>query len=86
MSTPGPASVIATATREAVQAGGTISDPIDRADAYEQALANTRGLTTELAAQRRAAIIEARSSRSVQAIADELGLTRARVYQIIDNA
>ena len=59
-------------------------DPIERAKWFEAALNDLQVMVGELAAARRAAVHEARQRMSAVAVAEALGVTRARVYQILD--
>jgi hypothetical protein len=79
----GPASVIVQAGHAAVREGNRISDPIERAAAFEDAIVNTRRLTAQLASARRDAIVDARRTWSAEDIAERLGVTQTRVYQIL---
>lgn len=79
----GPASVIVRAAVTAVRAGDEIADPIERAAAFEDAIASTRDLIAQLASARRDAIVDARRTQSADEIAQRLGVTQTRVYQIL---
>lgn len=60
-----------------------ISDPIERARAVSQALAEQQGMNTELLAIRRAAIAEARDSgMTLEQIGTRLGVSGGRVSQL----
>jgi hypothetical protein len=79
----GPASIVVQAGHAAVCAGNQISDPIERAAAFEDAIAYTRMLTAQLASARRDAIVDAHRTRSATDIAQRLRVTQTRVYQIL---
>lgn len=81
---PGPASIIADATHDAVEALSSISDPVQRASAAEDSIANAEGCIKRLAAERHRALIEAAKSKTVTEIADEIGVDASRVTQLMN--
>ena len=83
-SSPGPATVIADAGPDAVAAAGTITDPIARALALEDAAANIPALQATLRRARAAAIRAALETRTATALATELGISRSRLYKILE--
>lgn len=64
----------------------TTTDPISRAvaaaDRIEQVRIEQGRAIAAAAAERRAAVLEARETMSAQEVADALGISRARVYAI----
>lgn len=58
-------------------------DPIEKAKHAADQIEHARQTMTEARAERRAALKEARATMTVQAVADRLGVTRQRVYQIL---
>lgn len=65
-------------------APGDIDDPIDQVRAYEAALEAVKDLQSALAGSRARAVKEARQTRTIAVLATELGVTPARVYQIMN--
>lgn len=61
-----------------------ISDPVKRARALEQAGGNLRASQAVVAEARRAAVAEAKDASSAQSVAEEPGISRARIYAILD--
>jgi hypothetical protein len=61
-----------------------ITDPLRRAEACDLASVAAAQAQVELKAFRAAAFHEARQSISVEQIARACGITKARVYQILD--
>lgn len=58
-------------------------DTIDKAKHAANQIEVARKAMTEARAERRAAVQEARDTMTAQAVADQLGVTRQRVYQIL---
>lgn len=79
-----PSEQVDAATTAIVTAGRAILDPIERAFAYEHAIEKIRrDLTNAVAAARAEAVTEARQTRTIAQLAEQLGVTPARVYQIM---
>lgn len=57
-------------------------DPIEEARAAAERIETARDDMAAARAERRAAILRARETRSAQEVADALGISRARVYAI----
>lgn len=64
-------------------ASGTIEDPIARARALELAGNAIPELQARIRQLRANAIREAMETRTVTAVAEELGISRARLYQVL---
>lgn len=61
-----------------------ITDPLERAEACDLASVAAAGIQVELKAFRAEAFREARQTMTVDEVAAAAGITRARVYQILD--
>lgn len=82
--TRGPAAIILDAGTQAVQAAEQITDPIARCHALEEATENLRAVQQQLRQGRAAAIRAARKDRSATDVAAELGISRVRLYKILE--
>lgn len=80
----GPAAIIVQASKDAVRIAEMLTDPIDRARSLEEAAANIPLLQRQLRLARAAAIREAIASRSATSVAAELGVSRSRLYKILE--
>ncbi|WP_372733629.1 hypothetical protein [Nocardioides sp.] len=81
----GPAQTILDAATAATAAAETITNPLDRARALEDAAANIPRLQRDLRLARAAAIRQALETRTATAVASELGISRARLYQVLED-
>jgi hypothetical protein len=81
---PGPASIIGDATHAAIASDTEITNPVDRFDAYEQAMANAEGLIELLSVARRTALHEAAKTRSVSDNAEQVGVSPSRITQLMN--
>ncbi len=80
-----PAGILFQALRAVDQHGTTIDDPIERARMLSEAIEFANGeLLGGLAVIRATALHQAREKMSAQEVAERLGISRARVYAIID--
>jgi integrase len=79
----GPASIVLSAGDQIAAAAQQISDPLVRADSLEQASANVVVLQQRIREERAKAIREAISVSSATAVADELNISRTRLYKIL---
>ena len=65
------------------EAAATIENPIDRARALEVAAGNVPKLQVRIRQARAQAIREAMETSTATAVAQELGISRARLYQVL---
>jgi transcriptional regulator with PAS, ATPase and Fis domain len=82
--TPGPAATLFAAVEQVIDAAAQISDPLERAAALEDAGANIPALAKAIRIARAAAIREAMETRTATAVAEELGISRTRLYSVLD--
>lgn len=78
-----PATEIFATIERVEQAASTIADPLDRARALEIAGRNVPRLQQSIRHARAAAIEQALETRSATVVATELGISRARLYQVL---
>lgn len=70
---------------EAVTADLTaIDDPVERARVASAEISAVAAVLEKLGQARIVAVREARTTMSAQAVATAMGITRARVYQLLD--
>lgn len=81
----GPATVIHDAGLRALESAQHISDPIDRCRALEVAARNIPVVQQQLRQGRADAIREALATRSATDVAAELGISRTRLYKILED-
>lgn len=77
--------VIVKAGTDAIAAANSLSDPIDRARALEVAARNVPDVQLKLRRARAEAIQEAVAARTATSVAAELGITRQRLYKILED-
>lgn len=63
-----------------------IPNAVNRARLLHEEITAIGDVIKELSALRRTAVTEARTETSTQAIADALGISRARVYKLLEDA
>lgn len=79
------AAAVQAASERALTAAARVTDPITRAQHLHEATEQARVMLAALAEARTAALREARQTMSVVELAAKLGVTRARVYQLLDD-
>ncbi len=78
-----PAREVFATIRRVQEAAATIEDPLDRARALEVAAGNVPQLQVRIRQARADAIRQAMETRTATAVAQELGISRARLYQVL---
>ena len=81
-STPGPAALVLDMTAQVVAAAESITDPVARIHAINEAIYNTSTLSAELATLTKRTVREMTKNRSYSQIAQELGISKTRVGQL----
>jgi hypothetical protein len=82
----GPSHVIVEASKQAIAAAAAIEDPIDRERALKRAAECIPELQNQLRLARAAAIREAVETRSATSVAAEMGISRSRLYKVLEGA
>lgn len=82
-SAPGALSIAQNGIDDAISAIANLNDPLERAITALDLLEVVQNATSRLRVARQAALADARRTRSVEQIAEHLGISRARVYEIL---
>lgn len=80
---PWPAKEVFATMRRIEDAAAAIPDPLDRARALEVAGGGIPDLQRSIRKARAAAIAQALATRTATSVAADLGISRARLYQIL---